>query len=91
LECATLSGGAFGEAIFLRELPANEMIDVRIVAPMRQRVGAKAGGGDFVIIEMSEDGAERECVRVAPINGEDLVELAGGAGIILGVDQVLRE
>ena len=91
LEGLALVRGTFGEAVLLRELEADEVVDARVVRPEAERGRAGGGLGGGVVLEVREHGAIGPRVGLPRVHRGDLVEAFGRAVIILGVDAVVGD
>ena len=82
---------AFGEAVLLRELEADEVVDARVVGPEAE--GGRAGGGlgGGVVLEVREHRPIGPSVGLPGVHGGDLVEASGRAVVVLGVDAVVGD
>ena len=91
LEGATLGGGALGEAVFLGELSADQVIDLRVGFPRRERLLSQAIGGGLVVFEVGQDGEQGEGRRMARVESADRLQFDLCGVVVLRVDAVLGQ
>ena len=91
LERPTLISRAFREAIFLRQLFADQMVHLRICRPVFQRRFTRLIFLVGVAAQMGQHGPIRPGFRPPGVHGKRLAEHLAGGGILLGIDRVVGQ
>src|SRR4051812_40781244 len=84
-------GGTFGEAVFLRELAADEVLDLRVFRPSLQGSVALASETGGIAEELAHHGRESVGFGAIGIRLENCAEGDLGIGELLGVNVMLGQ
>ena len=91
LERPALITRSLREAIFLRELFADQMVHLGIRRPEFERLFARFVFGFGLVAQMSQHRAIGPRFRLPGIHGKRLVEHLPGGGVLLGIDRVIGQ